>query len=416
MDYDAIIVGAGIGAGVLGRRLSSAGRRVIVLDRTAAGSPPRGPVLVRPEILWESTTTALSAMLPPHGAEQAFLPLEAVDVTCGGKTREMLGARAFRLPGVHGAATDPDFTRTLLLRDAPFEVRRGVEVIDLIRDGDRVRGVRCRHVSTTPGDEFDITAPVVVGDDGGKSKIRQLLNVPLRLTPFPMSLACAGLEWPASLPPRRARIWLNTTRPRSGIAGMLAIPFPSAEGGAGRGASVVLARPESLEPSSDPAAAWSRFVQSDAVLRDTVGSRTLPNDFVVVKREWGHADRYGDPTLRGTFLIGDAVHPVSPAGGQGANMSATDANALADVLLAEPIENVSSDALVRYERRRRAANERSVRITRTTARGLALPRWVAPLWVRPIVVAIAEKVLKTRPSLLQRGVTSFVERATDKNS
>jgi len=42
----------------------------------------------------------------------------------------------------------------------------------------------------------------------------------------------------------------------------------------------------------------------------------------------GHAPRYG---AAGAVVMGDAAHPVSPAGGQGANMSIADARALAEL-------------------------------------------------------------------------------------
>jgi 2-polyprenyl-6-methoxyphenol hydroxylase-like FAD-dependent oxidoreductase len=71
--------------------------------------------------------------------------------------------------------------------------------------------------------------------------------------------------------------------------------------------------------------------------------------------------------------MGDAAHPVSPAGGQGANMSVADARALAETVLHDP-----SDLLEVYERRRREANERSLRFTRGAARLLALPGWTTP--------------------------------------
>jgi 2-polyprenyl-6-methoxyphenol hydroxylase-like FAD-dependent oxidoreductase len=53
--------------------------------------------------------------------------------------------------------------------------------------------------------------------------------------------------------------------------------------------------------------------------------------------------------------MGDAAHPVSPAGGQGANMSIADARALAEIAVRNP-----SQLLEEYEYRRRKDNERSL--------------------------------------------------------
>jgi 2-polyprenyl-6-methoxyphenol hydroxylase-like FAD-dependent oxidoreductase len=72
--------------------------------------------------------------------------------------------------------------------------------------------------------------------------------------------------------------------------------------------------------------------------------------------------------------MGDAAHPVSPAGGQGANMSIADARALAEIAVTNP-----SQLLGEYELRRRKANERSLRFTRGAAWLLGLPAGVLPI-------------------------------------
>ncbi|MBI4342602.1 MAG: FAD-dependent monooxygenase, partial [Candidatus Omnitrophica bacterium] len=76
------------------------------------------------------------------------------------------------------------------------------------------------------------------------------------------------------------------------------------------------------------------------------------------RRPFGHAPRYvGD----GIALLGDAAHPVTPAGGQGANMSVADAAVLAEVAL-EALRSGDRSArrLARYEIVRRPANARSL--------------------------------------------------------
>jgi 2-polyprenyl-6-methoxyphenol hydroxylase-like FAD-dependent oxidoreductase len=71
--------------------------------------------------------------------------------------------------------------------------------------------------------------------------------------------------------------------------------------------------------------------------------------------------------------MGDAAHPVSPAGGQGANMSIADGRAIAELALAgEP------NLLAAYERIRRPANRRSLRFTRGAAFVFGLPDWLLP--------------------------------------
>jgi 2-polyprenyl-6-methoxyphenol hydroxylase-like FAD-dependent oxidoreductase len=67
--------------------------------------------------------------------------------------------------------------------------------------------------------------------------------------------------------------------------------------------------------------------------------------------------------------MGDAAHPVSPAGGQGANASIADGRAIAELVLAG-----ERDLVAAYERRRRPANRRSLYFTQAAAFALGLPQ------------------------------------------
>ena len=89
----------------------------------------------------------------------------------------------------------------------------------------------------------------------------------------------------------------------------------------------------------------------------------FPQSFTRIRRECGHAERYGAP---GVVLLGDAIHPVSPAGGQGANMAIADAVVLAKLILAREPDLVGA-----YEAARRRPNDRGIRPTRLATEVLA---------------------------------------------
>ena len=91
--------------------------------------------------------------------------------------------------------------------------------------------------------------------------------------------------------------------------------------------------------------------------------------------------------------MGDAAHPVSPAGGQGANMSVADAAAIAEVAL-----RGESGLIDEYERRRRPANQRAMRPTRIGH--FMLGQFPPPT---PVVAAMLRR-LAARPSIVARGV------------
>jgi 2-polyprenyl-6-methoxyphenol hydroxylase-like FAD-dependent oxidoreductase len=144
------------------------------------------------------------------------------------------------------------------------------------------------------------------------------------------------------------------------------------------------------------------FLETDSRLADIVGSRRFPDDLIRVRLAWGHAERYG---TEGAILMGDAAHAVTPAGGQGANMAIADARVLADVVRSGEMQVVPQ-----YEGRRRAANERSIGISRWASRALSLPGFVvAPLL--PTLVRFGSYFSGAAARGLRSVSTAFLERS-----
>jgi 2-polyprenyl-6-methoxyphenol hydroxylase-like FAD-dependent oxidoreductase len=389
---DFVVAGGGVGGSVLAELLARGGKRVVVLERSVAP-----PAWTRPEILWPATSDFLATIHP----RELFLrdcaqPFEGFDIDDGRGARPLVPAEALRLAGVRPWSTEPNALRELLLERASFEVRRGVEVEGLLREDatGRFVGVRARNVET--GTTTEIEADWTVGDDGVRSTVRGELGIEIGLRMFPIDFLCFGPAWPAALDPSRAKVWANRGGTRGGVLGLGVVPLPN-----GHATALVLALPRAFE---DPRAPddWERFLDRDPVLREVVGSRRFPGDFTRVRRPWGHAPSYGAP---GALLLGDAAHPVSPAGGQGASAAVHDARAIASLAL-----EGSRDLVADYERRRRRPNERSIAVTRLVHRIWSLPAFCRP---NPVFFALLA-FLRTHPQVLARTVrdvsTRFLER------
>lgn len=289
----------------------------------------------------------------------------------------------FARAGVEAFSTNPAMTRTIVANAAVatgnVEIQRGVAVEGLLDDAGRVAGVRARR----GGEVLEIEASMVVGDDGGGSVVRRNLGIAIAIAPFPIEFVTATIRrWP--LQPHRARVWIEPSLPVP-AAGL--IPWPANEGVLLVPLAADRAEGVFAQPAEEFWSALGRLTPMAGALREQL---EFPRDFKRVARPFGHAESY---VADGAALIGDAAHPMSPAGGQGANASIWDALALAGVLdAALRAKDVSRERLLPYERLRRPVNDRSVSISRLARRAFRVGG-VLPLGI------IAPAAAKTIDSL-----------------
>ena len=361
MRVDVVIVGAGIGGAVLALDLGRRGWRVALVERETV--PPR---IARPEILWSTTTDALERYgVADAIRERASVKMEAIEVG-GEKPWLRITRQDFDAAGIDAFSTNPSLTRAILAEAAVatgnVEVHRGVAVEELLRENGRVIGIRSK--------ELVLETQLVVGDDGGNSIVRTQLGIPIALTPFPIEFVTAMIpEW--TLPPSRARVWIDGSGARAYI------PWPGGEG---------------------------------ILLIPLPADRPTPEgqDYKRIARPFGHAPSY---VADGAALIGDAVHPMTPAGGQGANASIWDALALADVAdAALRAGDVSRERLLAYERLRRPNNERSVAISRIARRAFRTGRYLPLSLVAPFVVRTINVLGWPKRRIIRAFATTFVTR------
>lgn len=374
-EADVVIVGAGIGGAVLALALAQQGWSVLVVERE---SKPR--TIVRPEVLWGATLRNLDAIGIGDAVRDASVRLGGIRFHVKDQARPALevGQAVFAHAGTEAWSTDPTLTR-LRIVDAAIgtgrvRLERGVEVTGLLRESGRAAGVR--------GEDFACRSRLVVGDDGGHSVIRSAMGVDVDLTLFPLEFVTALITWPRHLP-EVVCAWLNPARLGHGLAGAVFLPWPG-----GRGVMLLPLTHQGADRIFAAAAdELHQELRRVTPLADEVaGDLAFPDGFTRARRPFGHASAY---VSDGVALIGDAIHPMSPAGGQGANAAIADALALAAVANeALRDDDLTAQRLAAYERRRRAANERSVGISRRAhrivrlARRLPVPAPLVPVTLR----------------------------------
>lgn len=359
MRTDVVIVGAGIGGGVLALSLARCGWRVALIERESA--PPR---LARPEILWSPTVSALERLGIAGKIRDASVLLEGIFIASTSRKFVDLDAEVFRGAGISAFSTNPSMTRAgivdVALETGLVEIHRGVAVHDLLWNGARVVGVR----GSRNGNAFELEARLVVGDDGVHSVVRKKLGIELVLAAFPIDFVTAPIRWPDELAPGRVQVWI---RPKAfhddGVPAAAFLPWPHGEG--------VLLLPMTHKRverffSGAPGDFW-RGLESLTPISATLRTQLeFPRSFARVRRPFGHSLRY---VADGAAIIGDAAHPMTPAGGQGANASIWDALALSDVADAALRDgDTTRERLLRYEEVRRPINQKSVAISRLAER------------------------------------------------
>jgi 2-polyprenyl-6-methoxyphenol hydroxylase-like FAD-dependent oxidoreductase len=216
-----------------------------------------------------------------------------------------------------------------------FRVMMQANVTDLLRDGDRIVGVR----ATTPNGPLNVEADLVIGADGRSSTVRALADLEVRDFGAPMDV-----------------LWMRVSRDPNG---------PHQTFGNIRDGRVLvcLDRGDYWQVAFVIAKGTFPELQAagiDAMRRMMVATAPFLANSIDEIQDWKQVslltvkvDRLKTWYRRGLLCIGDASHAMSPIGGVGINLAIQDAVASAN-LLAAPLRDgaIGIGDLHRVQRRR----------------------------------------------------------------
>ena len=327
------IVGGGPAGMVLALLLARAGVEVTLLEKHADFLRDFRGDTVHPSTLALLDELGLwdrFAAMPQSRVEQGALNIDGQPVT-------LVDFRRLRQPHPYIAMV-PQWDLLNLLAEAArsepsFTLRLEHEVTGLLRDGDRITGVRYR----SPDGAGELTAHLTVAFDGRGSILRRDSGLPVREFPVPFDVWWFRLPREAagtySLIPRTAPGRLVIMIPREGY---FQIAYLIAKGSdarlRARGLDAFKEELTGLIPEADV---------------DTLNSW---DDVKLLDARLNRLTRW---YVDGLLFIGYAAHAMSPVGGVGINLAVQDAVGAA-TLLADPLRarNVRSGDLAAVQRRR----------------------------------------------------------------
>lgn len=333
-DTTCAIVGGGPAGMMLGLILARCGVAVTVMEKHADFLRDFRGDTVHPSTMRMLDELGLFGEFDKIGyslVEKAEFPVDGRPVT-------LVDFRRLRQPHPYVAMV-PQWDFLDLLADAGrdepnFTLRMQTEVTGLLREGERITGVRY----TSPDGAGELHAELTVACDGRTSLVRREAGLSTRDYPVPFDVWWFRLprteDGQYSLIPRTAPGRALIMIPRTGYFQVAyLIPKGSDRQLRARGLDAFHAELAELIPEADTATltSWDDVKHLDVQLNHL--------------RRW-HRE--------GLLCIGDAAHAMSPVGGVGINVAIQDAAAAARVLY-QPLREhrVGESDLAAVQRRRR---------------------------------------------------------------
>ena len=374
MDTDVLIVGGGPTGLMLANQLARRGVRVLIIDRHS------GPAQQSRAMAVHARTLEIYAQL---GIAERALELgrrgNGANMWSGGRLRARIplgeiGQSMSPYPFVLMLGQD-DNERIMgaRLREFGIAVQWNTELVSLEQSPDRVTAT----IRQPDGTTRTVTAAYVGGCDGGRSSVRELSGITFPGAPYEHVFFVADTEAVGPMVPDELNVYLW----RDGFH----LFFPMRGKDRWR---VIGILPERLRGKDGLA-----FDELIPAIRQEAGADLTFTEcswFSTYRIHHRTAERFRDGRC---FLLGDAAHVHSPAGGQGMNTGLQDAYNLA-WKLALVVQGRADEALLdSYEEERMPVARRLLRSTDRAFALIVSESWFAGIFRTQIMARIAARAM-----------------------
>ncbi len=329
------IVGGGPAGMMLGYLLGRAGIDVVVLEKHADFFRDFRGDTVHPSTLQVMDELGLidDFLKLPHQR------LQRMEGMFGGETVRIadLGRLNVKYPFI---AFMPqwdflDFLRESGKRFASLKVMMSTEAVDLLRDGERVMGVKAK----TPDGVIDIEADLTIACDGRQSLVRERAGLQVEEIGAPMDV----LWFRAGKRENEAESLFARVDP-----GKMMVTFD--RGDYWQCAYVISKGQYDAVKARGLPALLDDIARMAPILKSGLSEVKSWDDVKLLTVAVNRLKRWTRP---GLLCIGDAAHAMSPIGGVGVNLAVQDAVATANLLASKLTSGCPSDDELDAVRRRR---------------------------------------------------------------
>ncbi|MDP2903809.1 MAG: 2-octaprenyl-6-methoxyphenyl hydroxylase [Methylovulum sp.] len=390
-DYDLIIVGGGLAGNSLALALKKSGLNIAVVEASTHGQRHSSPAGDRALALAAGTVEVLDSLGIWQGIRHKATAITHIHISDRGHFGKVrLSAEKENVTALGYVITARDIETHVadLVGQAGMALHCPARVVGLMSSASEV------NVSLKSGNgPLNISAKLLVGADGGNSSVRQLLDIPQRITEYQQTALVTTVK--------STRPHNNTAFERFTASGPLAmLPVDK------NYCAVVWTR------TNEEAQALMLGSAADflAQLQQTIGYRLGELTLTEPRRAFPLSLIRAERMIAGrAVIIGNAVHQLHPVAGQGFNLGLRDVVELADRLSQAAHSGVDIGGLVflnAYAQSRQHDHDRVIGFTDSVVK-IFSNDWLAISAARNIGLSLLDHIPGAK-SMLSRQAMGFV--------